>query len=122
MNPCPKPEKRPPRPRKALRRSWIKRKRPRRLSKAGADLAYLGRVHALPCFLANGFCQGPLHAHHAIHRSQGGDDRDAIPLCSKHHRDWHECTGPFRGLSRLERFAWSVDAISRTRKELGRDE
>jgi hypothetical protein len=123
----PKPEKRPPRPRKALRRSWIKRKRPRRLSKAGADLAYLAKVRELPCsaileHFRQFFCDGRIHAHHAIHRSQGGDDHDAIPLCQKHHMDWHECTGPFRGLSKLERFAWSVNAISQTRKELGRDE
>ncbi len=42
------------------------------------------------------------------------DDKTAIPLCDRHHRQWHDANGVFAGLSKLERFAWSVRAIAAT--------
>jgi hypothetical protein len=121
LTPCPKPTPRPPKARKPLKRSWIRRKAPRRLKREGSDRAYLAWVRTLPCvvgypwFRAMNCCDGRIHAHHAIHRSQGGKDRDAIPLCEKHHRQWHEANGVFAEFSRLERFAWAVRAIAETR-------
>ncbi len=127
----PKPERRPKKSRKTLKRAWMKaphskfcacakceRKRKRR----GSDPAYLDRVRALPCFFVGGtisLCEGRVHAHHAIHRSRGGKDDSAIPLCQEHHRAWHEALPPFRGLSRLERFAWAMRVVAETQHLLG---
>lgn len=101
-----------------MRRTWMRRKAPRRLSRAGSDPAYLEKVRRRPCWFTGASdtrCEGPVHAHHAIHRSQGGKDVDAVPLCAKHHRAWHEDRPPFRGLDRLQRFAWATRAIADTR-------
>lgn len=126
MTPCPKPVKREPKPRRPLKRSWMKaphskfcacskceRKRTRRES----DPAYLDFVRSLPCrvYSTTDFpCFGRIHAHHAIHRSQGGKDDSAVPLCDRHHRQWHDANGVFAGLSKFERFAWATRAIART--------
>ena len=123
LHAVPRPAPREKKPRKALRRTWMKaphskfcscskceRKRKRR----GADPAYLDVVRSLPCACISARCSGPIHAHHAIHRSQGGRDADAVPLCMIHHKDWHEGTGPFLFLSRLERFAWAMLRIAET--------
>ena len=100
-----------------LRRTGpIKRKPPKRLSRAGSDPTYLAWVRTLECRLWSGECAGNVHAHHAIHRSQGGKDRDAVALCLVHHDFWHRHAGPFRGLSKLQRFAWAQQAISATQK------
>jgi hypothetical protein len=111
----PKPVKRV-KARKPLRRTWMRKKAPRRLSRAGSDPAYLAWVRSRGCEAGSYQCAGWIHAHHAIHRSQGGRDDVAIPLCGKHHQDWHNHTGPFRGLSRLQLFAWSMAAIERTQR------
>ena len=92
-------------------------KRKARKPKPHDDAAYLAWVRTLDCLLAPFGCFGAVHPHHAIHRSQGGTDRDAVPLCFKHHiADWHGHAGEFRGLSRLERFAWAQQAIGATQK------
>ena len=118
-----KPLARTPLKRKTpLRRTGpIKARKPRRLSRPGSDPAYLAWVRTLPCYVAStwqevGRCFPPVHAHHAIHRSQGGKDDVAVPLCQAHHDLWHRHNGPFRGLSRLERFAWAQQAITATQR------
>lgn len=120
MIPYPKPVKREAKPRRPLKRSWIKRKPPRRLKRAGSDPARLAWVRTQRCLLYQPSlhmrceCWGGIHPHHAIHRSQGGKDDAAVPLCFRHHRAWHDHDGVFKGLSRLERFAWAVRAIAAT--------
>lgn len=109
--------------RKPLRRSYMKKRRPRRLSRPGSDPAYLEWVRSLACCVYwigglnwNG-CDQRVHAHHAGRRpgvSMKADDKTAIPLCDRHHRQWHDANGVFAGLSKLERFAWSVRAIAAT--------
>lgn len=132
LKPDPKKPPREPRPRKPLRRRkpMVKR-RPRRLSKAGSDPAYLAWVRTQRCcvfricvlpgmgtylnVLPSKVCEGEVHAHHAGRRPGIGmkaDDSTAIPLCRRHHRQWHDASGVFEGLSKLERFAWSVNAIA----------
>ena len=118
----PKPTPKPKKARRPLARTWIKRKRPKRLSREGSDPAYLQWVRGEPCLIApKGYvgiyhlpCIGSVHPHHAIHLSQGGKDRDAVPLCMAHHRQWHDHNGVFRGMNRMQRWAWSVKAISDT--------
>lgn len=120
MTAFPKPVKREPRPRKELRRSWIKRRKPRRLTRAGSDPAYLAWVKTQPCLAqkyATALCRRPIHAHHAGRRpgvAMKADDSTAIPLCELHHADWHNAGGVFRGLTKLQRFAWSMRAIAET--------
>lgn len=110
----PKPQKRI-KARKPLKRGKrMRRGPPRRLSRDGSDPAYLEAVRQLPCFVRED-CDGPVHAHHAIHRSQGGIDWDAVPLCMKHHAEWHNASGFFRELGKEERgrFADAMVAITR---------
>jgi hypothetical protein len=114
IRPQPKPVK-VARPRKPLaRKTWMKKRKPRRLSRAGSDPGYLAFVRTLRCYVATDVCRGRVHAHHAVHLSQGGVDLDAIPLCQRHHSDWHEARGMFGGLSKLQRFAFSMRAIADT--------
>ena len=119
LNAVPKPAPRPKRPRKALKRSWMRKKPPRRLSRAGSDPAYLAFVRTLPCAISSDQCFGRIHAHHAIHRSQGGKDSDAIPLCMHHHAQWHLVAGPFKELTKMERFAWSYLTIAKVQAARG---
>lgn len=116
MTAFPKPAPRQKERRPLKRKTWMRRRAPRRLSRAGSDPAYLASVRMLPCAVASVRCSGPIHAHHAIHRSQGGKDQDAVPLCMVDHKHWHEGTGPFSRWSKMERFAWAVQAIAITRE------
>lgn len=101
--------------RKPLARKTRLKARSTTRKRNGEDPAYLEVVRQMPCFLELAReCEGPIHAHHAIHRSQGGIDRDAIPLCQKHHREWHEASGYFYGLNKTERRLWAGAAISYT--------
>jgi hypothetical protein len=129
IRPCPKPEPREPKPRKGLKRSWMRKRKPRRLSRPGSDPAYLAWVRTQPCVLDtnhhsvihpwDGFCacEGRTHAHHAGRKpgvAMKADDSTAIPLCDRHHRQWHDANGVFAGLTKLQRFAWSQRAIADT--------
>ncbi len=117
MNPQPKPQPRPKRPRKPLRRSKRLNAISRTRKRNGRDPAYLAFVHTLHCFCNGlGRCDGPIHAHHAIHKSQGGTDRDAIPLCRQHHVEWHAASGAFGAMSKAGRRIWSEVAIMLTRE------
>jgi hypothetical protein len=114
IRPQPKPVK-VARPRKPLvRKTWMRKRKPRRLSRAGSDPRYLAAVRMLPCLVARD-CFGRIHAHHAVHLSRGGTDADAVPLCMKHHGEWHGAIGAFRWFGKLMRFAWAVRAIAETR-------
>jgi hypothetical protein len=119
MTSFPKPQKRV-KARKPMRRTRIKRRPPRRLKRAGADPAYLDFVRSLPCFF-NGatisVCEGRVHAHHAGRRpgiSMKAADDTAIPLCEKHHRAFHDHRPPFAGLTKFEKFAWSMRVVADT--------
>ena len=117
IRPCPRPPKREAKARKPLKRSWIKRKRPKRLQRGLGNPAYMAFVRTLPCLMqeqAQALCRQPIHAHHAINRARGGKDDTCVPLCELHHSDWHHACGVFRRLNRLERFAWSMRAIAET--------
>lgn len=88
--------KAPPRPKKAphpLQRSRMRRKAPRRLSSPASDPAYLAFVRTLQCRFAltefGRFCCFVVEAHHA---------------------------GPFHGMSKDERFGWSLVAIAQTQR------
>jgi len=115
--------------RKPLKRSYMRRKSPRRLKRAGSDPAYLVWVRRQSCALfarcteiEGPFCEGRIHAHHAGRRPGVGmkaPDDTAIPLCEKHHRAWHDMTGIFAGLSKLERRRWSAARRAALKSERG---
>lgn len=55
------------------------------------------RCHRLPCCLCLWLGvrqQSPTEAHHEPPRSQGGIDRDTVPLCRLHHALRHDVHGP----------------------------
>jgi hypothetical protein len=122
LNPDPKPPARPSKPRKPLRRT---RSAPRKA--ITRDAAYLRRVSELPCCRPpvligpDASCEGPMHAHHAGKRPGVGRkaaDDTAIPLCSRHHAQWHEASGVFRYWTRDDRRRWASAAIEDTREAL----
>jgi hypothetical protein len=100
-----------------------KRAKPRRSSRIH-DLAYLAEVRELGC-LAAGLtaglnCDGPMHAHHMGKRGLGqkASDDTAVCLCSKHHRQWHDCDGMFSGWTRDERDSFAWLSIETTRQQV----
>jgi hypothetical protein len=93
---------------------------------AGEDDAYLQWVRKRTCCACEAIA--PSHPHHHTHgrsdaclgchkphhgagqgtRGKGtrAHDHDVMPLCWKHHRQFHDATGHFQGWSREQRRAW----------------
>ncbi len=90
---------------------------------AGENPAYLRFVRTLPCRLhLNDPCDGPIEAHHAGERGLGqraGDDT-AIPLCLKHHRCWHDASGPFKTWKKHQRRGWIDQQIRWVRRQFAK--
>jgi hypothetical protein len=114
-------EPKPLRARKRMKRKTpMKAKPPRRLKTVQSDPDYLAWVRTLSCVLAcvaECLCNGPVEAHHAGRRPGTGikaDDRTAIPLCTKHHRCWHDMTGPFALHDKAARRDWADRRIAET--------
>lgn len=103
------------------------------MSEGAADEVLEGRIHdrdfmlwvkGQPCAagdLEDGAerarCEGVIEAHHAGLRhgmSTKADDRTCVPLCRRHHVEWHGATGPFKPWDREVRRAWAVKTIART--------
>jgi hypothetical protein len=96
----------------------------------GENPAYLRDVKRLRCLAASSPgrhlfpnlptpCRGPVEAHHAGPRGMGqkAPDDTAIPLCTRHHRDWHGATGLFAGWEAARRRAFAAVAIALTRSQ-----
>ena len=86
------------------------------------DPAYLASVRQLPCLLGvpGVHCYGRTHAHHAGRGSMGkkAPDDTAVPLCLKHHQDWHGASGYFKEMGQEARREWAEEAIMKTRAML----
>jgi hypothetical protein len=89
------------------------------------------RVRGLPCVAAelcvwwavfggSSACDGRIHAHHMGARGLGQkcSDLETVPFCEQHHRDWHDCTGPFAGKSKEWRGEFARAAIEYTQATL----
>ena len=89
---------------------------------AGDCPEFLDHVRRLPC-CARGEHFGHTEAHHAGSRGLGqrASDMTAIPLCTGHHRAWHDCNGVFRGWSKDQRREWVEARIAETRASYGRE-
>jgi hypothetical protein len=57
-------------------------------------------------------CEGDVVAHHAGPKS---NDSTAVPLCHKHHQQWHDANGVFKGWIKQLRRTWAAMAIDATR-------
>ena len=91
------------------------KRRPTVRSPELVDREYLAWIHTMPCAafdLAAEVeidCQGHrIEADHAGRKglSQRAHDRSCIALCTLHHRNRHEYTGPFKGWSRERMRFW----------------
>jgi hypothetical protein len=85
-----------------------------------SDLRYMSWLRALGCDAASAerpgasvddrICYGPIHAHHSTGLGRGkstkNSDHATIPLCMKHHSDFHSLTGLFRDWDRERIAAW----------------
>jgi len=121
LHAIPKPTRSPKEPKRLRRRAWMRKKAPRRLKRAGSDREYLAWLHTQLCILAPLYplhqCSGGLQASHL--RSMTGmglkePDCHAIPMCRALHEAWEQHRGPFRGLSKLSRFAMFMQWIRDT--------
>jgi hypothetical protein len=102
-----------------LRSTRMKRKPPRRLSRPGADPAYVSWLHARPCVgpKVDSFhrCCGRLEQSHLRSTTGMGrkePDKRSVPMCSVLHREWEEHTGVFAGMSKSDRLAWMILRIA----------
>lgn len=105
---------------KPLRRTRMKWKPRRR--RAGDDKRYLAWVRTHPCCVGGLRCKRAV-AHHAI--EMGGQDlagmgstapdSETLPLCCRHHREFHLRQGFCKGWSDLRRRVFQQDEITRLR-------
>jgi hypothetical protein len=86
------------------------------------DPVYLANVRGLPCLLAwTKKCLGRIQAHHAGERpgiAMKAPDDTAVPLCGRHHVEWHNAAGHFSAMDKAGRRLWAESAIDATRLRL----
>jgi len=85
----PKPEPRAKAPKALRRRRWMRARRPRRLDRAGSDVARLGWIHDQPCLLLSfdhvHRCSGRMEAAHEGPKpgvSMKCPDSETVPFCT----------------------------------------
>jgi hypothetical protein len=82
--------------------------------------AYMMWVKAQPCLMSpHGGCSGVIEADHAgLDRGIGqkAHDNTCVPLCSQHHHDRHNFTGPFKNWTQERMRAWRELAIRLTQQ------
>lgn len=72
---------------------------------ASGDSGRLAWVRQQPCVVCG---QVPSEAHH---RTGGGmalknPDSETFPLCTRHHREFHDAAGAFKGWGKRDRSRW----------------
>lgn len=113
MNPQPKPEPRPKKARKPLRRTWMRKKTPRRIARETPGEKYYKRwIHTQSCVCG---CNRPVQQSH-LRNMTGASLKEnnfmSIAQCQPDHDDWTNARGRFKGMSKLERFAYFIGRIS----------
>ena len=97
----------------------MKRSRPK--PRPDADPAFGDFVHQLPCaapFQHTYPCEGRIEADHAgkkVAMSRKAPENTRIPMCTLHHRNRHEFTGPFRYWDKVRMRIWLDEQIAITR-------
>ncbi len=111
-----------------MKRSYIRRKSPRRISKqTPEEKAYQEWVHDQECVGVRSFstveygrrqtshvCQGRIEQSHDRNMTGMGlkaPDRDSVPMCSELHRQWEQRTALFLGWERAYRKLWMRERI-----------
>jgi hypothetical protein len=80
---------------------------------ANDDPKYLTWLRKQPCcapYVNNTPCPYVAEAHHptGAGMSLRGSDRDAIPLCRRHHQAIHDFRAPFFGWDKYQRRTWHL--------------
>jgi hypothetical protein len=90
---------------------------------AGEDPEYITWVRQQACLarLLPGYaepCVGAVQAHHAGKKGVGmrAHDDTAIPLCLRHHQNWHDANGVFKGWGKSQRSEWAESQIEAVRR------
>lgn len=103
----PKPVKREPKPRKPLRRTWMRKKPPRRIAReSAAEKYYKHWIHTQPCTCG---CKRPVQQSHERDMTGMGlkeDNFRSIAMCYALHQDWTLGLGRFAGVSKEGRKAY----------------
>lgn len=89
---------------------------------AGEMPEFAAWVRTLDCLAgAEDACSGVVEAHHAGPRGLGqrAHDETCIPLCTKHHRAWHDHRWPFSTTTKAERRDWAEKMIAATQRAWG---
>lgn len=84
------------------------------------DPAYLRRVRALPCCVCGR--HPPSEAHHKVGGGMGTKNPDTatMPLCTRHHREFHDLNGYFKGWVKEQLRDWQTEQVFRTLSLLGK--
>lgn len=97
-----------------IRKTPMKRTSSRKRTKdEGGDEDYLDWIRSLDCCMCG--AKGPSHPHHSTGAGMGlkSSDREAMPLCWRCHRHFHDNTGPFDGWHRAARRVWQELQVER---------
>jgi hypothetical protein len=110
-----------PMPLSSLKRTAFKRKA--RRAQPGDDAARLAFCRRLPCVVGPRFgrCRRRIDPHHMTGgkgaqkrgKSQKVSDRNTLPLCRRHHDDFHAGRGIFLGWTDEQRRVFQEDEIER---------
>lgn len=99
----------------------MKQHRPRQRSVAeGGDEAYLDWIRSLPCCSCGRASSEfqPTHPHHSTGAGMAmkAPDREALPLCARCHRDFHDGNGFCDGWNRAQRHLFQALAVERCQR------
>lgn len=95
---------------------------------AGEDPGHLALIRTLRCHVGKK-CEGPIEAHHSTYvpgiqraLSRKSHDHAAIPLCAKHHHEFHALAGHFGRWLKGDRHFWQALAVEIYRPKPHRDD
>ena len=114
LHAVPKPAPRKKKPRKALRRTWMRKKAPRRIAReTPAEMYYKRWIHGEPCVCG---CSRPVqqsHLRHMTGASRKENNFMSIAQDFDDHMALTEGRGRFAGMTKFERFAWFMSEIAK---------
>lgn len=87
---------------------------------ANEDPAYLDRVRHQQCCSPSGCRARRCEAHHSTGSGMGlrAHDHESMPLCARHHYDFHALSGPFKGWTKERLKQWQREQVAATRRRL----
>jgi hypothetical protein len=124
---CPKFRPKYPRKRKPRRLSRLKARGNTSHARRPRDFDYMGEVAKLPCVVREmapydaPACGGRIEVNHVGGRYGKNTDRNTIPMCHEHHKDWTGRIGGggfFSGWSPGRRRGWGAIAIAVTQQAI----